>query len=230
MTQVLEQSLNTGAIFAAEKVGFDRFQDYIERFGFGKKTDIQLDTEVDGDIGALSKRGEIYLATASFGQGIAVTPIQLVTAFAAIANQGKLVKPYIVEEIRKNTGAVVQFAPETIREVISVQAATLLKGMMTSTVERGHGKRAGVPGYYVAGKTGTAQIPRRDGPGYEQGATIGTFAGFAPVEDPRFVMLTRIDRPRGVQFAESTAAPLFGDIAKFLLQYFEVKPSRPVEP
>ena len=100
---------------------------------------------------------------------------------------------------------------------------------MVSVVERGHGKRAGVPGYYVAGKTGTAQIARSDGKGYESDGTIGTFVGFAPMEDPKFAMLVRIDRPKDVQFAESSAAPLFGEIAKFLLQYFEVRPVRDVK-
>jgi cell division protein FtsI/penicillin-binding protein 2 len=98
--------------------------------------------------------------------------------------------------------------------------------MLAAVVENGHGKRAGVPGYVIAGKTGTAQIPRRDGPGYEPGAAIGSFVGFGPVEDPRFAMVVRVDRPRDVQFAESSAAPLFGQIARFILQYEEVRPRR----
>lgn len=228
MTRVLEESLNTGAIYASRKVGRERFRDYIERFGFGNSTKVGLNQEAKGDISALQNRGEIYLATASFGQGLSVTAMQLAQAVGAIANQGKLMQPYLVAEIRKSNGAAVTTSPTTVREVITPRAATLLSGMMVSVVERGHGKRAGVPGYFVAGKTGTAQIPRTDGKGYEADATIGTFVGFAPVEDPKFVMLTRIDRPKDVQFAESSAAPLFGEIARFLLQYFEVKPTRPV--
>ncbi len=226
MTQVLEESLNTGAIFAANKVGLEKFRDYVERFGFGKATGVGMGSEAHGDIAALQKRGQIYLATSSFGQGISATPMQMASAVSAIANQGKLMKPYLVEELRESSGASTKFSPETIREVITPRAATLLSGMMVSVVENGHGKRAGVPGYFVAGKTGTAQIPLQDDKGYESGETIGTFVGFAPVENPKFAMLTRIDRPKDVKFAESTAAPLFGDIAKFLLQYFEIKPTR----
>lgn len=229
MTQVLEQSLNTGAMFAAKKVGTERFLDYVERFGFGKKTGIELENEAKGDIESLKKRGEIYLATSSFGQGISVSPIQLLSAIGAIANQGKLTKPHLVSEIRESNGATITKSAEEVREVISARTATLLSGMMVSVVEKGHGKRAGVKGYYVAGKTGTAQIPRSDGKGYEPGATIGTFVGFAPVDNPKFVMVTRIDRPKDVKFAESTAAPLFGEIAKFLLQYFEIKPTRSIK-
>lgn len=226
MTQVLEDSLNTGAIFAARKVGIARFHDYVEAFGFGAPTGVEFNNEARGDIASLRSRGEIYLATASFGQGISVSPMQMLTAFGAIANQGKLMKPYMVHEIRASNGTIEKTTPTVVREVISAHSATLLTGMLGSVVERGHGKRASAPGYYVAGKTGTAQIPRKDGPGYEPGGTIGTFVGFAPIENPKFVMLTRIDRPKDVQFAESSAAPLFGEIAKFLLQYFEVKPTR----
>ena len=104
------------------------------------------------------------------------------------------------------------------------RTATLLSGMLVSVVEHGHGKRAGVPGYFIAGKTGTAQVPSKNASGYEPGVTIGSFVGFGPVEDPRFAMIIRIDRPRDVQFAESSAAPLFGEIAKAILQYYEVAP------
>ncbi len=228
MTQVLEASLNTGAIFAQRKVGISKFRDYVERFGFGKPTGIELGGEASGDIGSLQERGEIYGATGSFGQGISVSPLQLVSAFSAIANQGTLMRPYMVKEIRKSNGAVIETKSEEVRDVISPRTATILSGMLVSVVERGHGKRAGVPGYFVAGKTGTAQIPRTDGKGYESDATIGSFVGFAPVENPKFAMVTRIDRPQDVQFAESSAAPLFGDIAKFLLQYYEVKPTRSI--
>lgn len=230
MTQVLEQSLNTGAIFAARKAGMEKFRDYVARFGFGAPSGVEAQGEARGDISALDGGGEIYLATASFGQGISVTPMQMLQAVGAIANGGKLMKPFIVSEIRKSNGVALRTSPEVVREVVSARAATLLSGMMVSVVERGHGKRAAVSGYYVAGKTGTAQIPRKDARGYEPDATVGTFVGFAPVEDPKFVMIVRIDRPQDVRFAESSAAPLFGEIAKFLLAYFEVKPTRAVDP
>lgn len=226
MTEVLDESLNTGAVFAMRQIGAVDFRRYVKLFGFGEESGVELLKEVSGDISSLNKRGEIYSATASFGQGIAVTPLQVVTAFAAISNGGNLMKPYIVEEIRRSDGTVQKNVPRTLTKVISPRAATLTGSMLVSVVANGHGKRAGVPGYYVAGKTGTAQVPRRDGKGYEKDVTIGSFVGFAPLHKPRFVMLTRIDHPRDVQWAESTAAPLFGEIAKFLLQYMKVPPER----
>lgn len=229
MTQVLEQSLNTGAIFAMRETGQKVFREYVERFGFGEETDIDLDTEAVGDVSSLKKRGDIYSTTASFGQGITVTPIQLAVAFGALANEGKLMRPYVVERVLYSDDSEEVTTPELRRQVIGTRTATLIGAMLASVVERGHGNRAGVDGYYIAGKTGTAQVPRKDGPGYEPGATIGTFAGFGPVEDPVFAMVVRIDNPRDVQFAESSAAPLFGEIAQFLLQYDGVQPSRPIE-
>jgi cell division protein FtsI/penicillin-binding protein 2 len=98
--------------------------------------------------------------------------------------------------------------------------------MMVNVVENGHGKRAQVPGYYIAGKTGTAQVPKKNNRGYEENNNIGSFIGFGPVEDPKFLALVRINHPRTVQFAESTAAPAFGELADFILHYYQVKPNR----
>ncbi|MFA5413038.1 MAG: penicillin-binding protein 2 [Patescibacteria group bacterium] len=226
MTQVLEMSLNTGAVFAADTIGPEIFKKYVEDFGFGTTTGIELDFENSGSISSLDKKGKIWSATASFGQGISVTPIQVVTAFSAIANGGKLMEPYIVDRVIKSNGETIKTEQKVIRQVITPRTSTLLGGMLVSVVENGHGKRAGVPGYYVAGKTGTAQVAKKDGSGYEKDITIGSFIGFAPVEDPRFVMLTKIDHPRSTIWAESTAAPLFGEIAKFMLNYLKVPPSR----
>ncbi len=226
MTQVLDESLNTGAVYAVNTIGPEIFKKYVEDFGFGAETGIELDFENSGSISSLGKKGKIWSATGSFGQGISVTPIQIVTAFSAIANGGKLMEPHIVDRIIKINGQVIKTEPKVLRQVIVPRTSTLLGGMLVSVVENGHGRRAGVSGYYVAGKTGTAQIPKKGGGGYEADATIGSFVGFAPVEDPRFVMLTKIDHPRSTIWAESTAAPLFGEIAKFMLNYLKVPPSR----
>lgn len=225
MTQVLEKSLNTGVVHVARLLGREAFRKYVTEFGFGSLTGIELASEVDGNVSSLGRRGEIYLATNSFGQGLTVTPIELIAAFSAIANDGKLMKPYIVDEVRLDGRENMQTEPKFVRQVISNRTATLLGSMMTAVVENGHGKRGGVPGYFVAGKTGTAQIPNPAG-GYYKDQTIGSFVGFAPTTKPKFVMLTKLVRPKGVQWAESTAAPLFGEIAKFLLNYFEVPPER----
>ncbi len=229
MTQVLDESLNTGAIFVQRAVGSDALRDYFEKFGFGATTGIELAAESPGDLSLLKKKSDIYFATASYGQGMSATPLQLASAYGAIANGGVLMQPQIVSDVRWSDTHHETHDPKQVRQVISARTATLLGGMLVSVVENGHGKKAGVPGYWIAGKTGTAQVPRDDGPGYKADVTIGTFAGFGPVEDPKFVMVVRVDHPRDVQYAESSAAPTFGEIAKFLLQYYHVQPTRAVK-
>jgi len=224
MTEVLEKSLNTGAVYVVQKLGRYLFSKYLTSFGFGSATGLELDGEVGAPVRSTKDWAEVDLAAISFGQGIAVTPMQLVSAFGAVANQGNLMKPHVIDKILYPSGAV-SVDPQTIRSVIKPQVAQLLSAMMVSVVQNGHGKQAGVPGYKIAGKTGTAQIPTPSG-GYEAWDTIGTFIGFGPVDSPRFVMLTKIDRPQGMRFAESSAAPLFGDIAKFLLNYWQVPPDK----
>lgn len=228
MTQVLESSLNTGAIFAMRQAGVDQFIKFVRDFGFGVPTGIELPHEQVGNLKALAGRKEIYAATASFGQGISVSVLQLAAAYTAIANQGRLMRPYLVAEVRPLTGAAQVTPPTFVRQVIPPQVASALAGMLVSVVERGHGQRAGVAGYYVAGKTGTAQVPLGDRPGYDPSKTIGTFAGFAPVDNPKFALVVKVDEPKDVVFAESSAAPTFGDLAKFLLEYYQVPPTRQV--
>ena len=229
MTQVLEASLNTGAIYAMRQVGLSEFAGFVRKFGFGALTGIELPREHAGNIKSLNKRGEIFAATASFGQGITVTPLQLAQAAGAIANQGRMMKPYVVQEISYSDGRKQLTTPTLVRQVLTPEIATTLSAMLVSVVEKGHGKRAGVPGYYVAGKTGTAEVPLSDGAGYDKNKNIGTFVGFAPVDQPRFVMVVKIDEPKDVVFAESSAAPLFGELAKFLLEYYQVPPTREVK-
>jgi len=229
MTQVLEDSINTGMIYAMRAMGMDAFVQYVKNFGFGQYTGIELETENAGTVDALDIGAEIYAATASFGQGITVTPLQIVMAYAAIANGGVLKAPLIVDEIQYPDGTIEKRSTRDIAQVIDPKTARLVSAMLVSVIEHGHGKRAGVPGYYIGGKTGTAQVAKSDGIGYEADNTIGSFAGFGPVEDPKFAMVVRIDNPKDVVWAESTAAPLFGEIAEFLLQYFEVPPVRAIE-
>ncbi len=223
MTEVLQESMNTGMVHVAKQLGPDAFRDYVQAFGFGKETGIDLSYESAGDVSSLDKRGEIWSATASFGQGIMVTPLQLATAYSAMANGGKLMRPYVVSEVRRGE-LVARTEPKVVSQVISQRASMLIGGMMVQVVEKGHGKAAGVPGYWVAGKTGTAQIA---GPGgYLKNEHIGSFAGYAPVDNPKFVIVVKIDRPSNVEWAEQSAAPLFGEIAEFLLKYMEIPPER----
>ncbi|RMD59745.1 penicillin-binding protein 2 [Candidatus Parcubacteria bacterium] len=227
MTEILEKSLNTGIIFVKDRVGDDNFVKYVKLFGFGEKTGIEMESEASGNISNLLRKRlrPIDLATAAFGQGIAVTPLQMAMAYGAIANGGILMKPFIVKEIKWSDGSVDKIQPKQIRRVISERAALLLGGMMTNVIENGHAKRAAIPGYYVAGKTGTAQVPDKKRRGYSD-KTIHTFIGFAPADEPRFVMLVRLDDPKDVRFAASSAAPLFGEIGKFLLNYWQVPEER----
>ncbi|MBI3626821.1 penicillin-binding protein 2 [Candidatus Uhrbacteria bacterium] len=223
MTGVLEQSLNTGTVFVSARMGLDLFRRYVKDFGFGQPAGIELDTEGGGNISSLEKKGQIFMATASFGQGITVTPLQMAAAYSAIANGGKLMRPYVVDQIIKPDGQVVKTQPEVIRQVISNRAAKVLTGMLVSVVKRGHSKKAGIPGYLIAAKTGTAQLA---GPGgvYSK-ETIHSFIGYGPADDPKFVILARLDKPQGAEFAESSVAPLFNDVARFIINYWKIQPT-----
>lgn len=223
MTNVLENSINTGVIWAMQQTTAKVFSKYINDFGFGDYTGITLDKEMPGDISNLSKKGEIYSATASFGQGITATALQDVTAMAAVANEGKLMKPYIVSQIINHKGEqreIVNTYPQEVSKVTSSKSAKMLGGMLVSVVENGHGGPAKVPGYYVAGKTGTAQAPGKDG--RYSSDVFTSFVGFAPFSDPKFAMIVNINRPQWGKEAVVIAAPVFGDVAKFILQYYNV--------
>ncbi|HBI34118.1 MAG TPA: hypothetical protein DEA43_00770 [Candidatus Moranbacteria bacterium] len=226
MTEVLEKSLNTGVIYIEKLVGNKNFADYVERFGFGQKTGIELPGEVPGNTrNLLNPKTTINFFTASFGQGISVTPIQLAAAFGALANKGTLMKPQIVDEIRYSDGRSEKIQPKEVRQVVTENSAEQVSKMLRSVVVNGHGKQADVPGYLVGGKTGTAQVAKSGSKGYEEGMNIGSFAGYAPTNDARFVVLVKIVNPKGVQWAETSAAPAFGKIMKFLLEYYKVKPT-----
>jgi len=224
MTNVLELSLNTGAVYMEESVGHKKFRDYMQRFGFGEITEIDLQGEVRGDIrNILTTSRDINFATASFGQGIAVTSIQLVKAFSALANGGKMVKPHIVKEIIDVNGKRTSVETEIVGTPISSRTAAQITAMLASVVENGYGKKAGVKGYKVAGKTGTAQVPKENGRGYSE-KTIHSFIGFAPAYDPRFVALVKVDDPQGIIFSADSVAPLFSEIAEYILNYYEIPP------
>lgn len=224
MTDVIRLSLNCGAVFVEQKMGGKLFSRYLEKFGFGLPFGIELQNEVGKTLRPFSEFSEEDLARVSFGQTISVTPLQMITAISAIANSGKLMQPYIVDEIISADGKIEKSTPHLLREVISPQAAKITTGMMVTVVESGHGTLAKVEGYRLAGKTGTAQVPKENGQGYDPYKTIGSFVLFGPVEDPRFTILVKIDHPKGVMWAESTAAPAAGQIARFLLNYLEIPP------
>ncbi|KKQ18866.1 MAG: Peptidoglycan glycosyltransferase [Berkelbacteria bacterium GW2011_GWA1_36_9] len=224
MKQVLENSDNVAMVWISELMGKDLEYKYVKDFGFGRKSGIELDIEATGSVLDVKKWSNTQRATISFGQGISMTPIQLMTAYSALANGGKLMKPYIVGEIRSPDGRIDKTQSQEIKRVINTDTADKLKDMLVGVVDFGHGKKAGVSGYKVAGKTGTAQIPKPSG-GYYDDRHIGSFAGFAPAKDPKFVMLVRLDQPKNVKWAEESAAPTFGTMAKWLLDYYRIPPS-----
>lgn len=226
MTQVLEKSLNTGLVFVQQKLSKDDFKEYVEKFGFADKTGIDLNGEVRGNTANLQTKRDFELANISFGQGIAVTPIQLVVAFGALANGGTMMKPYVVDKIIYPNNKEKVTSPQEIRKVISSDAASRITAMLVSVVENGHTQRAGVEGYSVAAKTGTAQIPDPKTKKYLENETIHTVLGFFPAFEARFSMIVKLDKPIGAKYAESTSAPLFGEIAKYILNYYEIAPSK----
>lgn len=225
MNTVLENSLNTGAIFAMRQVGPKVFADYVKDYGFGERTGIELGAESSGNIGNLltNKVKEIDAATASFGQGIAVTPLQMIMPYQAIANKGVMMKPYIVKAIVKD-GKREDVIPKQVRQVISAKTAATISAMLVNVVENGHSKRAYIDGYYIGGKTGTAQVATAGG--YSADKYIHTFIGIAPIDKPAFVMLTKIDAPKDVEFAEGSALPLWTEVADFMLKYYQVPKTR----
>jgi cell division protein FtsI (penicillin-binding protein 3)/stage V sporulation protein D (sporulation-specific penicillin-binding protein) len=227
MTEVLEKSINTGAVFAQQKLGNEKFSEYIERFGIFEKTGIDLWGEILPQNNEFKKGYEISFATAAFGQGIEMTPMQIVRAFCAIANGGKLVTPYVVEKITNSSGQVTKIEPKIETEnVISLNASQKTTAMLVSVTENGFSKNARVPGYYVAGKTGTAQISFSslgiEDSGYSD-KTWQSFVGFAPAFDPRFLILVKLDNP-AAKTAEYSALPIFKELAKYIIDYYNIPP------
>ncbi|MDO8499351.1 MAG: penicillin-binding protein 2 [bacterium] len=222
MTQVLEESINTGMMWVEEQMEDKQFYDYAKKFGFGERTGVDLDTEATGDLSTLTKPGQIYGAVASFGQGITATPIQIATAYSALANQGQMPKPFVVAEVRYPSGKIDKTEPVITGRPITPRTAKLVSGMLVSVIENGHGKKARFNDYYIAGKTGTAQIAGKGGYTEE---TNHTFAGFAPASDPEFVLVVKYEAPQRL-WAESTVLPVFKDIINFTLNYYAVRNDR----
>lgn len=228
MTQVLENSDNVAMVWVAEQLGTEKMYSYmIDKMKTNKKIGIDLDTESQGNILALKNWRDVTRATSAFGQGFALTPLKIVQLYAAIANGGKMILPHVVGGMVNDKGAEQKVETKELDQIYSKEVADELTQMLIGVVEKGHGKRAGVAGYKVAGKTGTAQIPDPDNKGYLQEDHIGSFAGFFPADNPKYAMLVKLDKPKGVQFAESSAAPTFGTIAQWLLNYEGILPNQP---
>jgi len=228
MTDGLVQSLNTVAAYISTTMGKDRFYNYLRRFGFGSLTGVDLSSEGPGmmKLPGDSNWFPSELGTNSFGQGIAVTPMQMITAVSAVANRGLLMKPYIVQQLVNTdpeTGEtqITKREPMIVRAAISQEAAETMTYMLTEVIEEGATK-AQVPGYRIAGKTGTAQIPTAYG--YHPTDTIASFVGYAPADDPRFIVLVKLDKPTASPWGSQTAAPTFRAIAERLFVYMQIPP------
>ncbi len=212
MTNVIEHSINTGAAFAEKVLGHDLFYNYLIKFGFKKKTGIDLPGEVQGNLSPLEKNSrDINFATASYGQGISVTPIELIQAIGVIANHGIMMRPYVN----------VNESPKALGRVISDEASREVTQMMISAVEKAG--VATIKGYTVAGKTGTALVPDFVQGGYTE-EVINTYVGFAPASDPEFVILIKLDKPASAPVAALTVVPAFRDLANFILTYLNIPP------
>jgi cell division protein FtsI (penicillin-binding protein 3) len=225
VTQILARSQNAGAVFVAGKLGAADLNAYLHAFGFGAPTGVDLAAEMSGIVRPLAEWYPVDLGTVSFGQGLAVTPMQLAAAYAAIANGGTLYQPYVVAS-RRDADGEHRTAPVAVRRVISQETAETLRAMLTATVDKGIANAAAVKGYSVAGKTGTAQIPSDDGR-YVDDAYISSFAGFVPAIDPRMVVVVVLERPQSKLLGTVPVMNTFKAIATDALRYARVQPDRP---
>jgi cell division protein FtsI/penicillin-binding protein 2 len=224
MRQGLAASNNVALATVSTRLGEERFYRYLESFGFGQRTGIELPGEAPGILrtptnGQPWSKGD--LATNAFGQGVAVNSVQLAAAVAAIANGGTLLRPQIIREIWSHSGQETR-QPEAVRRVISPEAARTIADMMVNVVESSPSRPAVIEGYRVAGKTGTAELPTARG--YSRVQTIATFVGFVPADDPAFVVLIKVERPQDSPWGEVVAAPIFKRIAVPLLAHWRIPP------
>jgi stage V sporulation protein D (sporulation-specific penicillin-binding protein) len=225
--EVVENSCNPGFVVMGQRLGKETLFDYIQRFGFGKKTGIDLGGEENGILFKLSRVGPVELATTAFGQGVSVTPIQQVAAVSAAINGGKLYEPHVGKAlINPDNGETVQtFEPTLVRDnIISADTSKQVRQALESVVAQGTGKNAFIDGYRVGGKTGTAQkvINGR----YSPTEHIVSFIGFAPADNPRLVVYAAVDNPKGLQFGGLIAAPVVKNIMSEALRYLHVEPSK----
>ena len=228
MQEVLNQSLNTGAVFAMQQLSKDKFLEYIKNYGFGEKTGIDLPNEAQGLISNLDSGRDIEFATASFGQGIAVSPIEMASALATLANGGILMKPYVVERIKAEEGLDKNFEPQEKRRVLKPETSEAISRMLVNVTDKAlMGGIYKMDHYTVAAKTGTAQsIKLGGGKGYNEEGYIHTFFGYAPGFDAKFLTLLYLVKPQGVKYASHSLSEPFMNITKFLLNYYQISPDR----
>ena len=224
VTQILERSLNAGAAWVGGKLGAQRLIDYFQLFGFGRPTGIDLAGEVSGTVRPIAEWYPVDVGTASFGQGMSVTPLQLAVAYSALANGGTVYRPYVVA-IRRDADGEHRTAPVAVTQVVTPDTAATLRGMLLSTVDNGIAHNAAIPGFSVAGKTGTAQIASPDG-NYVDDLYVSSFAGMFPADDPKYVVLVVLEKPDSRLLGTLTATDMFKGVAQDILRYARIQPDR----
>lgn len=227
MQEAMGKSLNTGFVFLSQKIGHEQFQKYFKAFGLGEKTGIDLPNEARGLIDNLNSPRDIEYATASFGQGIAMTPVEVVRALSAVANGGTLITPHIVKKINYSLGysKTINF-PEgarVIKKTTSEDTTRILVEDFDSYFQNGKAKN---PHYSIAEKTGTAQIPLPNGTGYYEDRNLHSFFGYLPAYDPQFLVFMYTVHPQGAQYSSESLGPAFVDLTKFLINYYNIPPDR----
>ena len=223
LSEIIAKSSNIGILKAAGRLNKEQLEAYTRRFGFGEKTGIDLPYERGGSLRGIEKWDDYTIASVPFGQGISVTPIQMLNAINAIATKGVLLQPYITRQIIDKEGSLIeQFLPQPIRRVVSAEAAQAMTQMLVGVTEAGSGRRARVAGYTTAGKTGTSQKAER-GKGYVEGKVVTTFAGFLPAEDALLSIIVVVDEPAGAPLSSHVTAPIFQKIASEAMRYLNQK-------
>ncbi len=224
VSQILERSLNAGAAWVGQKLGAQRLSDYFRRFGFGRPTGVDLAGEVSGTLRPLPEWYPVDVGTASFGQGVSVSPLQLAVAYAALANGGTLFRPYVLAS-RRDADGEHRTAPVAVTQVVTSETAATLRGMLLSTVDNGIAHNAAIAGFSVAGKTGTAQIASPDG-NYVDDLYVSSFAGYFPADDPKYVVLVVLEKPDSRLLGTVTATDAFKGVAQDILRYARIQPDR----
>ncbi len=221
--QILENSDNIGMVWVANQIGNEKLEKVLRKFGFGQKLGVDIQSEAQGSLLEAKKWRDINRATIAFGQGVSVTPIQMLASYGAIANNGRLIRPHVVDQIIGPDGLAREVKPQILRQVISPKSAKELVEMLEYVVNFAYSRRAIVSGYRVAGKSGTAQVPLPGG-SYSSDETVQSFIGFGPVNDPTFVVLVKLDQPSESRFAEYSAAPTFSKVMQYLFAYYQIAP------
>ncbi len=227
MTMIIMNSCNTGISWVGQKMGRNLLYDYMKKFGFGDRSEIEFDNESAGKIAYFDKWTDGELANHAFGQGITVTPLQMAAAYSAVANKGVLMQPHIVESIQKEDGKNLTTEPSIIQRAVSEKTANTITGMLVNNVEHGDSySRIRLKDHYIGAKTGTAQTYKHGQALKGVGTTITTVVGFAPIDNPQFVILAKLDHPRTVEWADATAAVLFNKVSVYLFDYFNIPPDK----